>query len=29
MYEPFTVEVDRVYGDGTYRSQSIEFTAGG
>jgi len=26
MYEPTTVEVDRSYGDGTYRSHSINFT---
>jgi hypothetical protein len=26
MYEPITVEVDRARGDGTYRSDSINFT---
>jgi hypothetical protein len=26
MYEPITVEVDRGYGDGTYRLHSINFT---
>ena len=26
MYEPITVEIDRCYGDGTYRSQHIKFT---
>ena len=26
MYEPITVEIDRGYGDGTYRSQYINFT---
>jgi hypothetical protein len=26
MYEPITVEIDRGYGDGTYRSQHITFT---
>jgi hypothetical protein len=26
MYEPITVEIDRNYGDGTYRSQHITFT---
>jgi hypothetical protein len=26
MFEPTTVEVDRGYGDGTYRSHSINFT---
>jgi hypothetical protein len=26
MYEPITVEIDRNYGDGTYRSQNITFT---
>ncbi len=26
MYEPITVEIDRNYGDGTYRSQHIKFT---
>jgi hypothetical protein len=26
MYEPITVEIDRYYGDGTYRSRTIEFT---
>jgi hypothetical protein len=25
MYEPITVEVDRAYGEGTYRSYSINF----
>jgi hypothetical protein len=26
MYEPITVEIDRNYGEGTYRSQNITFT---
>jgi hypothetical protein len=26
MYEPITVEIDRYYGDGTYRSDTIKFT---
>ena len=26
MYEPITVEIDRGYGNGTYRSQNINFT---
>jgi hypothetical protein len=26
MYEPTTVEIDRNYGDSTYRSQYIKFT---
>jgi hypothetical protein len=26
MYEPITVEIDRDYGGGTYRSHSINFT---
>jgi hypothetical protein len=26
MYEPITVEIDRVHGDGTYRSGNIKFT---
>jgi hypothetical protein len=26
MYEPITVEIDRYYGDGTYRSHTITFT---
>jgi hypothetical protein len=26
MYEPITVEIDRDYGDGTYRSHNIAFT---
>jgi hypothetical protein len=26
MYEPISVEIDRAYGDGTYRSHSIKFT---
>ena len=26
MYEPITVEIDRTYGDGIYRSQHIKFT---
>ena len=26
MYEPITVEIDRNYGAGTYRSQNITFT---
>jgi hypothetical protein len=26
VYEPITVEIDRGYGDGTYRSHSINFT---
>ncbi len=26
MYEPITVEIGRDYGDGTYRSQDIQFT---
>jgi hypothetical protein len=26
MYEPITVEIDRYYGNGTYRSQHIKFT---
>ncbi len=26
MYEPITVEVDRAYGDGTYRTHSVNFT---
>ena len=26
MYEPITVEIDRNYGKGTYRSHSINFT---
>ena len=26
MYEPITVEIDRYYGDGTYRSHTIKFT---
>jgi hypothetical protein len=26
MYEPITVEIDRYYGDGTYRSHHIKFT---
>ena len=26
MYEPITVEVDRAYGEGTYRSHTINFT---
>jgi hypothetical protein len=26
MYEPITVEIDRYYGDGTYRSEHITFT---
>ena len=26
MYEPITVEIDRGYGDGTYRSHSVTFT---
>ena len=26
MYEPITVEIDRYYGDGIYRSQYITFT---
>jgi hypothetical protein len=26
MYEPITVEIDRYYGEGTYRSQYITFT---
>jgi hypothetical protein len=26
MYEPITVEIDRGYGDGTYRSHNINFT---
>ena len=26
MYEPITVEIDRNYGEGTYRSHSINFT---
>jgi hypothetical protein len=26
MYEPITVEIDRYYGDGTYRSHAIMFT---
>ena len=26
LYEPITLEIDRGYGDGTYRSHSINFT---
>jgi hypothetical protein len=26
MHEPITVEIDRYYGDGTYRSHTIKFT---
>ena len=26
MYEPITVEVDRSYGEGAYRSHSVNFT---
>jgi len=26
MYEPITVEIDRDYGDGAYRSHNIKFT---
>jgi hypothetical protein len=26
MYEPITVEIDRNYGEGTYRSHTIKFT---
>jgi hypothetical protein len=26
VYEPITVEIDRSYGDGTYRSHSVNFT---
>jgi hypothetical protein len=26
MYEPITVEIDRDYGEGTYRSHTINFT---
>ena len=26
MYEPITVEIDRYYGDGTYRSHTSNFT---
>jgi hypothetical protein len=26
MYEPISVEIDRGYGNGTYRSQNINFT---
>jgi hypothetical protein len=26
MYEPITVEIDRYYGNGTYRSHTIKFT---
>jgi hypothetical protein len=26
MYEPITLEIDRGYGDGTYRSHNINFT---
>ena len=26
MYEPITVEIDRYYGDGIYRSHTIKFT---
>ena len=26
MYEPITVEIDRSYGEGTYRSHSVNFT---
>ena len=26
MYEPITVEIDRDYGEGTYRSHTIDFT---
>ena len=26
MYEPISVEIDRAYGDGTYRSHTITFT---
>ena len=26
MYEPITVEIDRYYGDGIYRSEHIKFT---
>ncbi len=26
MYEPITVEIDRAYGGGTYRSHTINFT---
>ena len=26
MYEPITVEIDREYGDATYRSHNIKFT---
>jgi hypothetical protein len=26
MHEPISVEIDRAYGDGTYRSHSIKFT---
>jgi hypothetical protein len=26
MYEPITVEIDRSYGDGTYRSHNVTFT---
>jgi hypothetical protein len=26
MYQPITVEIDRGYGNGTYRSHTIEFT---
>jgi hypothetical protein len=26
MYEPITVEIDRDYGDGTYRPHNIKFT---
>ncbi len=25
MYEPITLEIDRAYGDGTYRSHPIDF----
>ena len=26
MYEPITLEIDRSYGEGTYRSHSVNFT---
>jgi len=26
MYEPISVEIDRAYGDGIYRSHSVKFT---
>jgi hypothetical protein len=28
MYEPITVKIDRDYGEGTYRSHTINFTGG-